>query len=402
MPPSRPPNPRLIIVLLGALSIVSPFSIDLYLPAFSHLARDFGTTSAVVSLSLSSYFIGLALGQIIYGPFLDRFGRKPPIYVGLALFLVVSVACLFVHHVRTLIILRFFQALGGGVAQVAATAMVRDFFPSKESAKVFSLVFLCIGTSPLLAPSIGGQILVFFGWPAIFLFLIGLVAVILAVTFFYLPEPHRPDPSISLRLGPVFHEFAHILRNPWFFTYAVSGAFSFAGLFTYVAGSPIIFMDGFHLGAEAYSGVFAVLTMGFIGANQLNVFLLRTVPSKRIFARALGLQALVGGVFLLGELFGVCGFAATLALFFLFLACAGLTYPNAAALALAPFSKNTGSASALLGLLQMGIGAFISAGIGLSHATTALPVIAILAATAALGLLILLSTRHPAHAHPPA
>jgi DHA1 family bicyclomycin/chloramphenicol resistance-like MFS transporter len=393
MLPPRPSN-RFLIGLLGALSLVSPFSIDLYLPAFSQMARDLGTTSAVVSLSLSSYFIGLALGQIIYGPFLDRFGRKPPIYVGLTLFILVSLGCLFVRHVHALVALRFVQALGGGVAQVAAVAMVRDFFPGKEGAKVFSLVFLCIGVSPLLAPSIGGLIVLFVGWKMIFLFLAVLGVAVLALTFSLLPEPHAPDPSISLRLGPIFHEFLHILRNRWFFTYAVSGSFSFAGLFAYVAGSPIIFMEGFHLGTEAYSGVFALLTMGFIGANQLNILLLRKYASKVIYARAVWVQTLTGLVFLLGALCGGYGLPATMFLFFIFLSCAGFTYPNAAALALAPFSKNTGSASALLGLLQMGVGAVISAGIGLSHSTGSLPIIAILAATAAIGLAILLSGRH--------
>ena len=400
MHPSRPSN-RFLIGLLGALSLVSPFSIDLYLPAFSQMARDLGATSAVVSLSLSSYFIGLALGQIIYGPFLDRFGRKPPIYVGLTLFILVSLGCLFVRHVHALVALRFIQALGGGVAQVAAVAMVRDFFPGKEGAKVFSLVFLCIGVSPLLAPSLGGFIVLFVGWKMIFLFLAALGVAVLALTFWLLPEPHAPDPSISLRLGPIFHEFLHILRNRWFFTYAVSGSFSFAGLFAYVAGSPIIFMEGFHLGTEAYSGVFALLTMGFIGANQLNILLLRNFATKTIYASAVWVQTLTGLVFLLGALCGGYGLHSTMFLFFIFLSCAGLTYPNSAALALAPFSKNTGSASALLGLLQMGVGAVISAGIGLSHSTGSLPIIAILAATAAIGLAILLSGRHRLPAHSP-
>ena len=400
MPPR--PHPRLIIALLGALSLVSPFAIDLYLPAFPQMAAELGTSTAVVSLSLSSYFIGLALGQIIYGPFLDRFGRKPPIYFGLTLFILVSLGCLFVRHVHALIALRFIQALCGGVAQVAAVAMVRDFFPGKDVAKVFSLVFLCIGVSPLLAPSLGGLIVLKAGWDMIFLFLAVLGAVILALTYWFLPEPHAPDPSISLRLGPIIHEFLHILRNRWFFTYAVSGSFSFAGLFTYVAGSPIIFMEGFHLSPQAYSGVFALLTMGFIGANQLNVLLLRTYASKVIYARAVWVQTVTGLIFLLGALFGGYGLPATMFLFFIFLSCAGLTYPNAAALALAPFSKNTGSASSLLGLLQMGVGAVISAGIGLSHSTGSLPIIAILAATATLGLLILLAGRHrlPTHSSP--
>ena len=227
-----------------------------------------------------------------------------------------------------------------------------------------------------------------------------IVAAILALTFFLLPEGHEPDSSISLKPGPILREYFAIITHPHFATYALSGAFSFAGLFTYVAGSPIIFMEGFHLSAQVYSGIFAGLAVGFIGGSQVNVVLLRSFDSETLFFRVLVLQAVCGIVFMAGTWTGAYGLFSTLVLFFVFLSCVGITYPNAAALALAPFSKNAGSAAALLGFLQLGVGAFISTGISLSNSHDSLPIIVILGVTALLGLVILLGGRKYAKACP--
>lgn len=379
-----------LILLLGALSVVTPFAVDMYLPAFPGIAKEFNTTTSVISWSLSTYFVGFALGQILYGPLLDRFGRKRPLYFGLTVYILACIGCMRPHNIETLIVFRFIQAIGGCVAQVGSIAMVRDFFPAKESAKIFSLLFLIIGISPLLAPTVGSLIMLALGWQWIFALLACIASAILAVTIFLLPEGHTPDPSISLRPEPILRAFSAIFKQPQFYTYALAGAFSFAGLFAYVAGSPIIFMDGFHVSAQAFGGIFATLTMGFIGGNQLNVLLLRRFNSEAIFSYALLVQVLVGVLFLVGTRSGWFGMTATLILFFVFLSCIGLTYPNAAAIALAPFSRNAGSASALLGFLQMGTGAFISTGIGFFRSGTTSAIIALLSGTALLSQIILL------------
>jgi len=189
---------------------------------------------------------------------------------------------------------------------------------------------------------------------------------------------------------PIVLGFWAILKQPQFITYALAGAFSFAGLFAFVAGSPIIFMDGFHLGTKAFGLVFAVLVMGFIGGNQLNVFLLRRFSSERIFFYALLFQVFVGLVFFAGTRSHLIGLPATLVLFFFFLLSIGLTYPNAAALGLAPFSRDAGSASALLGFLQAGTGSLISTGVGVLGAPA---IVTLLSGTAFTALLILLVGR---------
>ncbi len=352
-------NNTWIIVLLGALCVVTPFAVDMYLPAFSTIAAEYKTGTSQISLSLSTYFVGFALGQIFYGPLLDRFGRKRPLYVGLIVYILCSVGCAVAPNLRVFIVLRFFEALGGCVAQVGAIAMVRDFFPVKESAKIFSLLFLMIGVSPLLAPTVGSLLIVALGWRWIFVLLAAIASTILAITFFLLPEGHEPDHSISLRPRPLLSGFWNILKEPQFITYTLAGAFSFAGLFAFVAGSPIIFMDGYHMGTKAFGIVFAVLVMGFIGGNQLNVLLLRRFASRHIFFAALVVQVLLGVVFFAGLHSHILGLKTTMLLFFFFLSCIGLTYPNSAALALAPYSQHAGRASALLGCLQTGTGALL-------------------------------------------
>ncbi|MDQ2842710.1 MAG: multidrug effflux MFS transporter [Acidobacteriota bacterium] len=247
----------------------------MYLPAFSRVAAQFHTNTAAISLSLSSYFVGFALGQVFYGPLLDRFGRKPPLAAGLLLYIAASFGCIHPHDLKMLVGLRFIQALGGCVAQVSAVAMVRDFFPPQQSARIFSLVFLIIGVSPLLAPTIGSVVMIWLGWPWIFGLLAFIAAAILAVVLLFLPEPHTPDDAISLHPVWLLKNYLQVWNQPQFCTYAIAGAFSFSGLFSYVAGSPIIFMDGFHVSAQAFGAIFATLTGGFIAGSQLNVFLLR-------------------------------------------------------------------------------------------------------------------------------
>jgi MFS transporter, DHA1 family, multidrug resistance protein len=383
------PSPTLIILILGSLSTVTPFAIDMYLPAFAEIAADFGTTPARISLSITSYFIGVAIGQMIYGPLLDRYGRKKPLYVGLIIFLITCIACTQVESTESLVALRFVQALGGCVAWVAALAMVRDFFPVQQSARIFSLLILVIGLSPLLAPTLGGFIATAWGWRAVFVALAAIVFLILLVSVFFLPEGHKPDPTVSLKAKPMIITFASIFRNPQFYTYSLSGAFAFSTLFIYVAGSPVIFMETYQVTPTVYGGIFAFLSIGFIGGSQLNILINKRYSSEQIFNVALSILVLTGAAFLIGSWNNWYGLEATIAVFFIALSCLGLTNPNATALALAPFSRNIGSASALLGFLQIGVAGAASACIGLFNSSNSIPVAATMTCTALLAFVIL-------------
>src|SRR5258708_3093539 len=187
------------IIILGLLTALGPFSIDMYLPGFGDIARSLGTSAATVSLSLSSYFIGISLGQLLYGPLLDRHGRKKPLYAGLALYIISSALCMQAQNINILIILRFVQAVGSCAAAVASMAMVRDLFGVKESAKVFSLLLLVVGASPMIAPTAGGYIVSLYGWRTVFLVLLILGALITLLSIFFLPESHPADQTFSLK-----------------------------------------------------------------------------------------------------------------------------------------------------------------------------------------------------------
>lgn len=390
--PTRHHGTKLTILILGVLTTVSPFAIDMYLASFPQMAAALNTTVAKIALSLSSYFVGLAVGQVAYGPLLDRFGRKRPLYAGLALFVLGCIGCMCARNIEMLIVFRFFQALGGCAAGVAAMAMVRDFFPVSESARVISLLMLILGVSPLAAPTVGSFIAVHFGWQWVFVLLATIVVLISAAVFLWLPEGHQPDKTISLHPKPIVLTFIAILKEPHFYTYAVSGAFSFAGLLVYVAGSPIIFMTNFHVSAQIYGGIFAMLAAGFIGGSQVNLWLTKKFQSSRIYLTAVCVQTSVVLVFLLGAINNWWGLYSTIGMLFLYLSSTGLTYPNAAALALAPFGRNAGSAAALLGFLQIGVASMASAGVGFFEAG-AVPPIAIMAGTAVTGIIILLAGR---------
>lgn len=388
----RPSN-FFIILMLGALATISPLAIDLYLPSFNQISEALNTTPPKIALSLSSYFVGVASGQLFCGPLLDRYGRKVPLYIGLGLFVVASYLCLSAQSVEELISYRFLQGLAGCVAQVASVAMVRDFFPAKEGAKVFSLLMLVLSVSPLLAPTIGSIITTTLGWQWVFIVL-GLIALFLMfMVYYWLPAPHEPDPTISLKVKPILKTFATIFKQPQFYTYAVSGATAFSGLFAYVAASPIIFMDIFKLSARQYGLVFAGLSIGLIAATQINILLTRKFTSGQIIAVSMAAQTTLGLCLLLGTIYGIIGLTGNLILLSLFLCSVGFTFPNAAALALAPFSKNAGSASALLGFLQIGAGALASSFLGFFDSASLIPIMGILSGTAVIGFLTLLIGR---------
>ncbi len=378
-------NRFLVILILGSLSTISPFAIDMYLPAFPEIAGALHTSTARISLSISSYFAGLAAGQLVYGPLLDRFGRKPPLYVGLGLFFAASLLCLLSRSVEWLVAMRFVQALGGCAAQVAAMAMVRDFFPVRETAKIISLLILILGVSPLLAPTVGGYVATHWGWQWVFIVLATVAFLNFLVCLFYLPEGHGVDRSVSLKPLPILRNFAAVLKEPQFLTFAVSGAFAFSGLLVYVAGSPIIFMEVFHVSARTFGIIFACLAVGFIGSNQVNVMLLRKFTSVQIYQATLLVECPAALLFLIGTIYGWFGLGITLVLLFIALTSLGLAYPNAAALALSPFDHNIGSASAMLGFVQIGVSGIASASIGAFDSHGMMPVALILAATSWIG-----------------
>jgi DHA1 family bicyclomycin/chloramphenicol resistance-like MFS transporter len=379
----------LTVLILGSLTALGPFSIDMYLPGFPAIAKSLNTTTAQVSLSLSSFFIGLAAGQLLYGPLLDKFGRKKPLYFGLVLYMVASVGCFLATSIDMLIWVRLIQAVGACAAGVASMAMVRDIFPLDQNAKIFALLILILGASPMLAPTIGGYVTEAWGWHEIFVILGLMALVILLAVIFFLPESYKPDPNYSLKPAPIINSFLQVIKEPQFYTYALTGAFAFASLFVYVSASPIVFMEVFKVSAKTYGWIFAILSIGFIGSSQVNNVLLKRFKSQQIIRVVMPVQVLVTLLFFVGSWYGWYGLYTTIGMVFLMLCCVGTISPNASALSLAPFHNNAGTASALLGALQLGLGSLATMGVGVFDSRSSIPMSAIMGATSVIGFLIL-------------
>ncbi|WP_223857654.1 multidrug effflux MFS transporter [Sphingobacterium micropteri] len=377
-----------ILLILGLLSAIGPFSIDMYLPAFETIALDFETTIEHIQLSLTAFFIGIAFGQLIYGPLLDKFGRKKPLLIGLVIYMVASILCAYTKEPNHLIFLRFIQALGSCSGMVASRAMVRDIFEPREAAKVFSMLMLVIGISPILAPSVGAFVLTNFDWHIIFIILALLALLIFLGVIFILPESYQGNKKMSLHPKYIITDFWQVFRNPTFLLYAAVGGFASSGLYAYLSGSPFVLQQLFGLSEAQYGAAFALVASSLIVATQLNRVFLNKWNSEGISKKASLLQASVGILLVAITLVGGMNLYILLVLICLFLCSQGFIFPNTSALALAPFSRLAGIASALLGCIQMALGALTSASVSYFHNGSMVPMVAVMCASATIACVI--------------
>lgn len=376
-----------LALILGALTAVGPLAIDMYLPALPTIAREFGTAVSVVQSSLASYFIGIAIGQAFYGPLSDRLGRKPSLYLGLTLFMISSIGCARAESVNTLIAFRFLQALGGCAPIVIPRAVVRDHFDQSGSVRMLSVLMLVMGLAPILAPLIGGQLLVHFGWRAVFWLLTAYAAVWLVVVATALPESLPAARRLRQPLNAVLGVYGRLIRDRRFMGYALSGALVFAGLLAYISGSPFVFIELFHVPPERYGLYFGTNAVGIIAASQLNRWLVGRVDTHRILNIVLPVAMIAGIALVVDAYTGLGGFPGILVPLFCYIACHGFVLPNTTALAMAPHGKVAGSASALLGTFQFVLGAVCGSLIGVFANGTAVPMAAVVAGCGATAFL---------------
>jgi DHA1 family bicyclomycin/chloramphenicol resistance-like MFS transporter len=378
-----------LIIILGLLSAIGAFSIDTYISGFPSIAADFHVSIDTVSYSISSFFLGICVGQMICGPLLDRFGRRKPLLIGLFLYTLASIGCALSTSIEMLIILRFFQALGGCVGIVAPRAIVRDLFPLHEIAKIFSLLVLVLGVSPIIAPTIGSLLIISFGWHSVFWLQVIIGLCLLATVFFFLPESRPGDKSMSLHPKVVSVNFFRIFTNGQFITYALCGAVVSCGVYAYLAGSAAVFMQIYGVDEKQYGYIFGLTAAALIGSSQLNTLVLRRAASATIIQRVLIIQTIFGAVLFGMSALGLHTLYTLIGSVLLFIACQGFVQPNTSALSLAPFSKDAGSASALMGAMQMSFAAVATAMVGSLGNGTSIPLTAIMAACPVIGLLIL-------------
>jgi DHA1 family bicyclomycin/chloramphenicol resistance-like MFS transporter len=367
-------------LMLGSLTALGPLSIDMYLPSFQAIARDLSASPAQVQLTLAVFFVALGIGQAFYGPISDRFGRRRPLCFGLGLYVLASAGCASARSIEALVAWRFAQALGGCAGMVIARAVVRDRFDEREAARFFSLLILVTGLAPILAPSIGGQILVFFSWRAIFWALAGFALVGFITAAFGLPESLPPERRTEGGVATALHVYARLLRDRAFMRYALSGALVISGMFAYIFGSPFVFMQIYGVRPERFGWIFGFIAFGLISASQLNRIVLARVAGARILSHALVITAGAGVLLLVMAGTGAGGLAGLLGPLFVYIASLGFVLPNVMATALGPQGRNAGTASALLGTLQFGAGATVGTLLGVLGDGTAVPMAGLIAA----------------------
>jgi DHA1 family bicyclomycin/chloramphenicol resistance-like MFS transporter len=377
-----------LVIILAVLSLIAPLAIDMYLPALPFIAAGLSATDAQAQLTLPTYFAGFAIGQAFYGPIADRFGRKPPLYFGMAIYIAASLGCALAPDVHTLIALRFLQAAGGCAGTVVARAMVRDLFTGADAIRVYSRVLLVFGVGPILAPMIGSGVLIWFGWREIFFLLTAIGVLSLVLIVIRLPETRNPAHVKPLRLDSIVVNYWRLFTHRNFVGYALTGGTMMAGTFAYIAGLPFVIVNIYGHPSSYFSWVFGINAVGFILASQINVRVQRHYSPERVLFMALLLQMAAAAVFVIDVLAGWGGLFGILVPLFFWIATMGFVIPNTTALAMGPFAANAGSASAMLGVLQFVLAAVSSGLVAAAADGTARPMVACMALFSLAALLI--------------
>ncbi|QHS11410.1 Bcr/CflA family multidrug efflux MFS transporter [Sinimarinibacterium sp. NLF-5-8] len=356
-------------------------SIDMYLPALPSMQAHFGVSTGQIQLTLSIYFIGLAFGQLLYGPLADRFGRRALLLIGLGIYTVASVVCVLAPGIEVLSLGRLMQALGGCAGMVITRAMVRDRFEPEDTARIFAALVLVMGVAPILAPLVGGQLLNFFDWHSVFVVLtvFGALCWGLALTGLQETLAQRGEP---IRLSAVLRGYARLLVDRRFMAYSLASGLASAGMFSYISGSAFVFIEVFGISPQHFGWYFGANAAGFVVVSQFNHRLLRRSTPDQLLRRALLAYAGFSVVLVALAASGIGGLWGVAVPLFLVMSSLGLIYPNATAMAMAPFGANAGLASAAMGTLQFTVAAVGGAAVGHLHDGTALPMAAVIAACA--------------------
>jgi DHA1 family bicyclomycin/chloramphenicol resistance-like MFS transporter len=371
MPQSLSPGEQLplgrrfrIVLVLGLLTALGPLTIDMYLPSLPTITGDLATNAAAVQLTLTGTLVGLAFGQLLVGPLSDAFGRRGPLLAGISVHILASVFCVIATDVVTLGVLRVLQGLGAAAAAVVAMAMVRDLFSDLAAARLFSRLMLVVGVAPILAPTIGGLVLNWTSWRGVFVVLTVIGVTIASVSALVLPETLPVERRRNGGVLGTVRDYGRLLTDRVYVGLTLVAGLAMAALFAYVSGSSYVFQDDYGMSEQQFALIFAGGAVGLIGATQFNVRLLRRWTPQQIMSGALLAGVGFGLVFLILAVTEVGGLAGILIPLWLVLAMVGLAMPNAPALALSRHGEAAGTAAALLGAVQFGVGALAAPLVG--------------------------------------
>jgi MFS transporter, DHA1 family, multidrug resistance protein len=359
-------------VVLGSLAAFGPLSIDMYLPALPNIARDFHTSPTLAQLSLTFFLLGLSSGQLLSGPLSDVFGRRKPLLIGLIIYFIVSLLCVFSPSIWLLVIMRLFQGLAGSAGVVISRAIVRDLYSGSELTKFFALLALVNGLAPILAPVVGAQLLKVVSWHGLFLVLSAIGFIMFIVVIFGLPET-LPEEKRSL--GGIKHTlktFRNLILDKSFIGYALAQGLVFASMFAYISGSPFMIQNIYKGSPQMFSIIFAINAVGIMIASQTTGRLAGRIHESKLFVFGLT-TSFIGGIVLLTFIsLNVSLYLILVPLFFV-VASVGVTNTAGFSLAMQKQGKNAGSASALLGVLSLAMGAIAAPFVGFGGEHTAIP-----------------------------
>jgi MFS transporter, DHA1 family, multidrug resistance protein len=370
-----------LLILLGTLQAFAPVSIDMYLPAMPAMEKVFHTSAAAVQVTMVTFLVGYALGQSLYGPITDRFGRKPPLYASMLLFVAASIACAQSPSIKWISFFRLLQAVAACGGSVISRAMVRDLFPPQELRRIFSMLVLVLGVSPVIAPLLGSYLLLWFGWKAAFVTQSLIGAVCLIGMHFRLPESLAHDAKRPLHLDVIASGYTQLFRDRTFLGASFVCGFSSAGTFAYITSAPFVFISLYKVPTEHFGWLFGAVAAGMVVASQINGRLPHHVPLWRVLRNA-NLVQLLAGLFLLGTvLSGIGGLPGLFAGVFVYVSAQGFVFPNGSAIAMMRHGKIAGTASALLGTNQFLIAAAAATLLGFLE-NPAVPMAIVIAACA--------------------
>jgi DHA1 family bicyclomycin/chloramphenicol resistance-like MFS transporter len=387
-------NKTFLIILLGILAALGPFTIDMYLPGFKNIAEDFATDEKHVTFTLTSYFIGIALGQLVYGPIVDKYGRKKPLIVGLLIYVLAALGCAVSFNIDMMILMRLMQALGGCVGMVASNAIISDVYEVNRRAKAFSSIMLVMGVAPLIAPSIGSIFVEQFTWNYIFYFLAAFALLVVAMIYFLLPETSQYMHNNKLKVSKISRDYLAVLQNKTFLFYTIGGSISMSILFAYISSAAFVFITVYGLDKVTFSTIFAINASSLILGSYLNGILTKYVYYIKIANIASIILSCITVVILI-LLFTTEHFPYQWVVIGLYLTLftVGFINPNATAASLSPFKGNVGVASALGGAIRMGVGAVVAATIGIFQTNSAATMFVTICGLAVVSMLLLWMVR---------
>lgn len=353
--------------IIAGLVALGPLATDMYLPAFPQLMRDFGTSMDRVQQTLSIFLIGFAVAQLIYGPLADRYGRKPVLLGGLLLFFFSSIGAAQTDSISSLNLLRLLQALGGSAGPVLGRAMIRDIHGPTESARLLSYIGTAMAVAPAVAPILGGYMTSWLGWSSIFLFLAFYAAIGVGLLVLRVPETLLLPSNHIVTPRRLLHNYGQLLRHRSWRWYTLCCSFVFAGLFSFLSGSPFVIIDFFGYREQSYGLFFTLIVIGFMAGTLIAGRLVRQVGIDRLLGAGSLIAALGGGIMALLALYPVHSVWAVILPHIIYMVGCGIVMPQAMAGAMAPFPEMAGTSSALLGFIQMTLAALVGVLVGHSH-----------------------------------